>query len=309
LGGAAGGRGRAAAASGPDRADLAAAGDLREVGVDTTARWGLWQYLDGIGESAEPVHRDPELRAATVADGQLVTAQRRPGSVEAVAPNTTLVAAYDAATGAPRWRSAGAGRAPAAGRGGRLLLAAERLTALDVASGAFAWCVDAAGPVVAADAQPVVLTAQDGRNSVLRGLGTTTGAEQWRAAYEAHDSTLQPVVADGVVVTYVVPAGGGPSVLQPSTSRRASRGGPRPPSRQVTSSATAGACWSPRSTARTVALRALDARSGGRRWATPLPGSGPVQLWPVAGGVVVNSQRLTFIDAGTGAPRWVSAPG
>ena len=68
-------------ASGPDRADLAAAGDLRDVGVDTTVRWGLWQHLDGIGGSAEPVHRDPELRAATVADGQLVAAQRRPGSV------------------------------------------------------------------------------------------------------------------------------------------------------------------------------------------------------------------------------------
>ena len=41
-----------AAASGPDRADLAAAGDLRDVGVDTTVRWGLWQHLDGSGESA-----------------------------------------------------------------------------------------------------------------------------------------------------------------------------------------------------------------------------------------------------------------
>jgi len=49
--------------------------------------------------------------------------------------------------------------------GGRLLLVAERLTALDVASGAFAWCVDAAGAVVAAEAQRVVLAVQDGRNS------------------------------------------------------------------------------------------------------------------------------------------------
>ena len=52
-----------AAASGPDRADGAAAADLRDVGVDTEVRWGLWQHLDGIGEPAEPVHRDPELRS------------------------------------------------------------------------------------------------------------------------------------------------------------------------------------------------------------------------------------------------------
>jgi hypothetical protein len=56
-------------------------------------RWGLWQNLDGIGDSARPVHREPELRAATVADGLLVTAQRRPGSVEAVSADTTLVTA------------------------------------------------------------------------------------------------------------------------------------------------------------------------------------------------------------------------
>ena len=206
-----------AAASGPDRADLAAAGDLRDVGVDTTVRWGLWQHLDGIGESAKPVHRDPELRAATVADGQLVTAQRRPGSVEAVPPDTTLVAAYDAATGTPRWQVEGPrarGELRLLAVGGRLLLAAERLTALDVASGAFAWCVDAAGAAVAADAQRVVLATQDGRNSVLRSLDTATGAEQWRVGYEAHDATLRPVVTGGVVVAYVVPAGGGPSVLQ-----------------------------------------------------------------------------------------------
>jgi len=96
-----------AAASGPDRADGAAAADLQDVGVDAEVRWGLWQHLDGIGEPAKPVHRDPELRAATVADDLLVTAQRRPGSVEAVPPDTTLVAAYDAATGTPRWQVEG----------------------------------------------------------------------------------------------------------------------------------------------------------------------------------------------------------
>ncbi len=242
-----------AAASGPDRADLAAAGDLRDVGVDTTVRWGLWQHLDDIGESAKPVHRDPELRAATVADGQLVTAQRRPGSVEAVPPDTTLVAAYDAATGTPRWQVEGPrarGELRLLAVGGRLLLAAERLTALDVASGAFAWCVDAAGAVVAADAQRVVLATQDGRNSVLRSLDTATGAEQWRVGYEAHDATLRPVVTGGVVVAYVVPAGGGPSVLQ---AFDVAAGEPRwtapsdPPGALV---GNGESVWSPRCTAR-----------------------------------------------------------
>ena len=299
-----------AAASGPDRADLAAAGDLRDVGVDTTVRWGLWQHLDGIGESAKPVHRDPELRAATVADGQLVTAQRRPGSVEAVPPDTTLVAAYDAATGTPRWQVEGPrarGELRLLAVGGRLLLAAERLTALDVASGAFTWCVDAAGAVVAADAQRVVLATQDGRNSVLRSLDTATGAEQWRVGYEAHDATLRPVVTGGVVVAYVVPAGGGPSVLQ---AFDVAAGEPRwtapsdPPGALVGNgeSVLVAEVYS---AARGVA--ALDARSGARRWATPLPGSEPMQLWPVDGGVIANAQTLTLIDAGTGAARWSAA--
>jgi hypothetical protein len=52
---------------------------------------------------------------------------------------------------------------------------------------------------------------------------------------------------------------------------------------------------------------ALDARSGTRRWVTPLPGSGSAQLWPVEDGVVVHAQALTLIDAGTGAARWSAA--
>ena len=245
-----------------------------------------------------------------MAYGQLVTAQRRPGSVEAGPPDTTLVAAYDAATGTPRWQVEGPrarGELRLLAVGGRLLLAAERLTALDVASGAFTWCVDAAGAVVAADAQRVVLATQDGRNSVLRSLDTATGAEQWRVGYEAHDATLRPVVTGGVVVAYVVPAGGGPSVLQ---AFDVAAGEPRwtapsdPPGALVGNgeSVLVAEVYS---AARGVA--ALDARSGARRWATPLPGSGPMQLWPVDGGVIANAQTLTLIDAGTGAARWSAA--
>ena len=176
-----------------------------------------------------------------------------------------------------------------------------------VASGAFAWCVDAAGAVVAADAQRVVLAVQDGRNSVLRSLDTATGAEQWRVGYEAHEATLRPVVAGGVVVAYVVPAGGGPSVLQ---AFDVATGEPRwtapsdPPGALVGDgeSVLVAEVYS---AARGVA--ALDARSGARRWATPLPGSGPMQLWPVDGGVIANAQTRTLIDAGTGAARWSAA--
>jgi hypothetical protein len=121
--------------------------------------------------------------AATVADGLLVTAQRRPGSVAAVAADTTLVAAYDAATGAPRRqvegpRARGDLRLVAAGE--QLLMAADRLTVLHGTTGAFAWCVEEPGTVVAVDAQQVILAAQDGRDSVLRSLDTATGAERWR---------------------------------------------------------------------------------------------------------------------------------
>ena len=299
-----------AAASGPDRADLAAAGDLRDVGVDTTVRWGLWQHLDGIGESAKPVHRDPELRAATVADGQLVTAQRRPGSVEAVPPDTTLVAAYDAATGTPRWQVEGPrarGELRLLAVGGRLLLAAERLTALDVASGAFAWCVDAAGAVVAADAQRVVLATQDGRNSVLRSLDTATGAEQWRVGYEAHDATLRPVVTGGVVVAYVVPAGGGPSVLQ---AFDVATGEPRwtapsdPPGALVGNGESVlvaevySAARGVAATRRALGFAPVGDTAAGERADRAVAGRG---------GVIVNAQTLTLIDAGTGAARWSAA--
>lgn len=299
-----------AAASGPDRADLAAAGDLRAVGVEATVRWGLWQNLDGLGAFARPVHRDPELRAATVAGGLLVTAQRRPGSVEAVAPDTTLVAAYDAGTGAPRWQVEGPrarGDLRLLGAGGRLLLAAERLTAFDAANGAFSWCVDGAGEVVAADAHQVVLAVQDGRDSVLRGLDTATGAQRWRVRFEAHDRTLRPVVAGGVVVAYVVPADGGSSVLQAfDVATGESRwSAPLDPPGDLAGTADSVLVAERYGAARGVV--ALDARSGARRWATPLAGDGPIQLWPVDGGLVVDAQNLLRIDESTGATRW-SAP-
>jgi hypothetical protein len=255
-----------AAASGPDRADGAAAADLQDVGVDAEVRWGLWQHLDGIGEPAKPVHRDPELRAATVADDLLVTAQRRPGSVEAVPSDTTLVAAYDAITGAPRWRVEGPrarGELRMLAVGGRLL-AAGRLTALDTADGAFAWCRDAAGSVVAADAQRVVLAAQDGRESVLRSPDTPTGDERWRVGYKAHDSTLQPVVRAGWWSPTSCRRAVARRCCRRSTSRPASRGGPPRPIRPATSSAPATACSSPTCTA----------RPAGSRRSTPVRASG-----------------------------------
>ena len=52
---------------------------------------------------------------------------------------------------------------------------------------------------------------------------------------------------------------------------------------------------------------ALGLRSGVRRWATPLAGSGPIALWSVEGGVLVNAQARTRLDAGTGAARWTAA--
>jgi outer membrane protein assembly factor BamB len=141
----------------------------------------------------------------------------------------------------------------------------------------------------------------------LRSLDTATGDERWRVGYEAHDSTLQPVVTGGVVVAYVVPSGGGPSVLQ---AFDVATGEPRwtaptdPPGDLVgiSDSVLIADVYSA-----TRGVVALDARSGTRRWATPLPGSGSVQLWPVEDGVVVHAQALTLIDAGTGAARWSAA--
>jgi outer membrane protein assembly factor BamB len=230
--------------------------------------------------------------------------------VEAVPPGTTLVAAYDAATGAPRWQVEGPrarGELRLLPSGGRLLLAAERLTALDVADGGFAWCLDGAGTVVAADAQRVVLAAQDGRASVLRGLDTATGHEQWRVRYEAHDSTLPPVVAAGVVVAFVVPEGGGASVLQ---AYDVATGEPRwtaavdPPGALV---GVGDGVLVAQVYGAGRGVVALDGRSGARRWVAPLPGTGSVQLWPAADGVVVDAESLLRLDAATGATRWSGA--
>jgi PQQ-like domain len=296
-----------ATTSGPDRADVAAAGDLRDVGVDTGVRWGLWQHLDGIGEFARPRPPGSGAPRGAVAGGLLVTAQRRPGSVEAVPPDTTLVAAYEAGTGAPRRqvegpRARGELRLPAVG--GRLLLAADRLTALDTADGAFAWCVDAAGSVVGRTRSGSCSRRRTGARRCCAAWTPRFGDERWRVGYEAHDSTLQPVVTGGTVVADVVPAGGGASVLQAFdvATGEPRWSAPADPPGDLVGDGDGVLVADVYSASRGVT--ALDARSGVRRWATPLPGSGPRQLWPVEGGVVVNAQALTLLDAGTGAARW-----
>jgi outer membrane protein assembly factor BamB len=135
---------------------------------------------------------------------------------------------------------------------------------------------------------------------VLRSLDTARGAELWQLGYEA--DAPRPVVTGGVVVAYVVPAGGGPSVLQ---AFDVATGEPRwtapadPPGALVgygESVLVADVYGAPRG------VVALNARSGTRRWTAPLPGSGPVQLWPVEDGVVVNAESLVRLDAGV--PRW-----
>ena len=169
--------------------------------------------------------------------------------------------------------------------------------------------VAAAGDLraVGVDATQIILAAQDGRDSVLRSLDTATGAERWRVGYEAHDSTLRPVTAGGVVAAYVVPADGGPSALQ---AFDVAIGEPRwtaavDPPGDLEGDVDTLTVAEPYGAGRGV--EAIDPRSGVRRWATPLPGNGSIELWPVDGGVLVNAQSLTRLDAGTGAARWTAA--
>jgi hypothetical protein len=93
----------------------------------------------------------------------------------------------------------------------------------------------------------------------LRSLDTATGDERWRVGYEAHDSTLQPVVTGGVVVAYVVASGGGPSVLQAFDVAT-----PRNRGVDAVDLATGAAASSADTDVRSVSAAALVARRGER---------------------------------------------
>jgi hypothetical protein len=125
---------------------------------------GLWQHLDGIGESAKPVHRDPELRAATVADGQLVTV--------ADDANAQTLTSIDAGTGAARWSAAGvdpvpAGLEPAVVGGALVVPRYRRVDTIDLATGAAASAASAAETAVLSVSAAALVARRGERVTVL----------------------------------------------------------------------------------------------------------------------------------------------
>lgn len=156
--------------------------------------------------TGEPAWALPEgAQVLDVAEGTALVAtfpgDRDGGSDE------TLLQAVDLRTGTVRWRhAAGARDAPPVVQGNRVLVPADdRLTALDVSSGAVAWTVRTPGPEVpvsgpgvhgaGADAS-VVLTSS--RTGVLHGRDRASGKVRWR-----HDQPTGPGTVmhrDGLVL-------------------------------------------------------------------------------------------------------------
>lgn len=266
---------RALAASADLTAGTTPAGHLRTVGVQVAARWSL------VGDRREQRggEWEPWFTAAAVT-GDLVVIGHRPEPTGWFGSDSTVLAAYDARTGATRWQIDG----PAIndtpfllpGAPGQLLLFDKDdgdVTAVDAATGTVAWCTDTAddewgAEIVAADAERIVLTSH-GDGSRLRALDTATGNELWDVAFEAGSAT--PVLAGDVVLGHAVP--------EDRTGNE---------------------------------LRAYDVATGTMRWAAPahLPpdlaaGRAAAVLATTSG----DGRLVTALDPHTGEPKWLAAVG
>lgn len=304
-----------------ERGDVATAARLAAVGLPAHPRWTLWADQPEVRDG-ERVDREPEIDAVALAGPTVVTVQRF-GEVTLFGPSPTasVLAGYDAATGAVRWQVEGPavrGEVTLVQAGAWLLvLTSGALTAVDPATGAVAWCADAGradATVAVVEAGPgqVVVSAQDGARSLLRALDTATGRERWRVNYEAHDGRTAPVRAGGMVVAYVVPAEGGRSRLQ---AFDAATGAPDWTAPSELPSALAGG---PRAVVVATAygdvpgVTLLDPADGRPRWTTPLATKGLFRASVLDRGTLVAVRgvpgEVLLLDTATGAPRW-SVPG
>ncbi|MGE3285353.1 MAG: PQQ-binding-like beta-propeller repeat protein [Pseudonocardia sp.] len=298
-----------------DRRDARTGARLAAVGLPGRPRWALWADLPERRDG-ELVRRDPEIVAVALTGSTLVTVQRF-GEVSPFGPgpSTTVLAAYDAATGALRWQVEGPsarGEVQLVATGPALLvLAPGSLTAVDVASGDVRWCTDAGRgedrvAVVEAGPDQVVVAAQ-GARSLLRALDRATGDERWRVLYEAHDRRLAPVRAGDVVVAYAVPGEGGDSRLQ---AFDAITGEPRWTVPSDPPAALAGAADAVVVTTgrRDAGVTLLDPADGRPRWRAPLMTRGLVTTTVLDEGVLVGVRsfpgEVLLLDRDTGTQRW-----
>jgi outer membrane protein assembly factor BamB len=199
-----------AAAAG--RLDAGVAAGLEAVGLRAEPRWALGQN-----------GRDATLDAVAVADDLVVTLQRSAGRGGARAD--TVVAAYDAATGADRWQlgwsaTSGDGRLIPT-QDGPLFVVVGATTAslagVDAGTGRVLWCADdgrqAARTSVLAGADRVVVAAQDARDSSLRALEPSTGEERWRTDTRTTTSWSAPRWRAASSSCTPCPGAGGASLL------------------------------------------------------------------------------------------------
>ncbi|MGD9530087.1 PQQ-binding-like beta-propeller repeat protein [Pseudonocardia sp.] len=299
-----------------DLRDAETGARLAAVGLPGQPRWALWADLPERRDG-ELVRRDPEIAAVAVAGSTVVTVQRF-GAVSPFGrgPAATVLAAYDAATGAVRWQVEGPSARGevelVASDAAMLVIAPGSLTAVDVASGEVRWCADAGrdgGTVSVAEAGPaaVVVASQEGSRSLLRALDPATGDERWRVAYDAHDRRLAPVRAGDVVVTYAVPGEGGDSQLQ---AFDAATGAPRwtAPSDPPVALAGAADALVVATGNRDAGVSLLDPADGRPRWTVPLATRGLVTTTVLDDGVLVGVRsfpgEVLLLDRATGAQRW-----
>jgi outer membrane protein assembly factor BamB len=234
-----------------------------------------WTARDAADRQDGP----PGAHGSVVVGGMVLTVGGDPGRGR--------LAAYDARTGAPRWRSRAGESASLWAASARAVVVGSgqgELAALDPGTGRRRWRLRLApgqGPDAATLSGDHLYVATsfpgegDLRPPVLLALDARTGRRRWRAVLRrgADLRWAAPVLAEGLV-------------LVASTPR------------------------DPRIAAGD-ALHALDAATGRARWEVPLPARGPglhqrPRLAGAAGGVVlaVAADGLVGLSVGDGRERW-----
>jgi outer membrane protein assembly factor BamB len=230
-------------------------------------------------DAADRLDGPPGVHGSVVVGGMVLAVGGDPGHGR--------LAAYDARTGAPRWRSrAGEAASLWAASARAVVVGSDRgeLAVLDPGTGRRRWRLRLApgqgpdGATLSGDHLYVATSFPgegDLRPPVLLALDARTGRRRWRAVL-GRGTDLQwaaPVLTEGLVLVASTPS-----------DPRIAPGD---------------------------ALHALDAATGRARWEVPLPARGPgLGRWPrlvgAAGGVVlaVAGDGLVGLSVGDGRERW-----
>jgi outer membrane protein assembly factor BamB len=300
-----------------------AARNLDAVGIDVDPRWSV----RGDSPGRPGGEWEPLFTAAAVA-GDVVVIGQQPDTGW-FGSNSTVLAAYDARTGATRWQVEGSAvhdsRSLLPGAAGQLLLLDNErdgdLTAIHAATGAVAWCIDGAdeewgAELVTAGPGRIVLLSfgrDVGSGSTLRALDPATGDDLWHVGFDG--TSRSPVLAGDVVLVHADPDdGGGDDELRAYDAATGDLRWTAPAGNagEPTGGAAAAIVATGDGDGRHVT--ALDPRTGEQMWTVDVGRDGSADgtfrvLDVIDEGVLMYVDTgFVLFDATTGATRW-TAPG